>query len=91
LNALYKFGLTIGKTIKDNRIIGTIASFNSDLIKNKYSDYELGELNTKSAITYKDKNLNLTHQEIIKNRQVEIEISNLPTLSQYKKTKQFQD
>ena len=91
LKALYDAGLTIGKTIKDNRIIGTIASFNSDLIKSKYDDCELGELSTKSAITYKDKNLNLSHNDIIKNRQKELENSSLATLSSYRKTKQFQD
>lgn len=89
LSALYKTGLTIGKTIKEGNIIGTIASFNSDLIKNKYNDIELGELNTKSAITYKDKNLNLTHEEIIKNRENEVKNSSLATLSQYKK--QYRD
>ena len=90
LNALYNAGLTIGKTIKEDKIIGTIASFNSELIKNKYQEDELSELKTKSAITYKDKNLNLSHEEIIKKRQDEVLASNLLTLSQHKKTKQFQ-
>lgn len=85
LNALYKTNLTIGKVIKEEKIIATIASFNPDLIENKYDNIELGELNTKSAITYKDKNLNLSHDKIIQNRQKEIENSNLITLSQYKK------
>ena len=43
-------------------------------------------LNTKSAITYKDKNLNLNHSEIIKNRELEVQNSNLETLSHYLKT-----
>lgn len=85
LAALVSAGFIIGKTIKNNKTIGTIASFNSDLIKNKYSKLELEELNTKSAITYKDKNLNLTHEEIIKNREKEILNSNKLSLSQYKK------
>ena len=85
LNALYSANLIIGKTIKRNRVIGTIASFNPDLIKNKYDKIELGELNTKSAITYKDKNLKLTNEEILRNREFEIKNSTLITLSQYKK------
>lgn len=85
LNALIKSGLTIGKTIKENGTIGTIASFNCDLIENQYNEIELGELNTKSAITYKDKNLNLTHNEIIQNRENEMKNSTQITLSQYKK------
>ena len=85
LNALYKKGLTLGKTIKENKIIGTIASYNSELIKNKYDELEINELNTKSAITYKDKDLNLSHNEIMQNRESEIKVSTLITLSQYKK------
>ena len=93
LSALYKANLIIGKVTKENKTIATIASFNPDLIQNKYSEIELGELNTKSAITYRDKNLNLSHFEIIENRKKEVELSLLPTLSQYKKqlTKQFQE
>ena len=89
LNALIKAGLKIGKTIKDDRIIGTVASFNSDLILNNYDEHELGELNTKSAITYKDKDLNLTHEQIILARQTEVEKSTLLSLSQYKKLNNF--
>ena len=85
LKALQNANLIIGKTIKENRIIGTVASFNPDLILNKYNEIELGELNTKSAITYKDKDLNLSHDEIIANRLAEVDLSPLPSLSQYKK------
>ena len=85
LSALVKANLYIGKTIKEGKTIATVASFNPDLIKNKYEEIELGELKTKSAITYKDKDLNLSHQEIVANRQIEIENSTLPTLGQYKK------
>ena len=81
LNALYKTGLILGKTNSNS----TIASFDKNLIKNPLSDFELGELNTKSAITYKDKDLNLLHQEIMLKRSEEINLSNLQTLSQYKK------
>lgn len=85
LNALKQQNLFIGKTIKENRLIGTVASFNQNLIKHPLSKEELGELNTKSAITYKDKDLNLSHDEIIKNRNSEVINSNLITLSKYKK------
>ena len=78
-------GFTLGKTIKNGKLIGTIASFNPDLIKNKYNEIELEELNTKSAITYKDRDFKLTHKEIIENREKEISNSNKITLSQYKK------
>ena len=85
LNALKMAGFVVGKTIKNNKLIGTVASFNPDLIKNKYNEIELEELNTKSAITYKDKDFKLTHKEIVENREKEILNSNKITLSQYKK------
>ena len=85
LNALHLAGFTLGKTIKNGKLIGTVASFNKDLIKNKYNGIELGELNTKSAITYKDKDFKFTHKEIIENREKEILNSDKMTLSQYKK------
>ena len=82
LNALKKCNLIIGKT----NVNSTIASFCSNLILNPLDEYELGELNTKSAITYKDKNLNLTHEEIIRKRLEEVNSSNLKTLSGYYKS-----
>ena len=80
LHALLKSGLTIGRGNNS-----TVASFYNVLIKNPLNEFELGKLNTKSAITYKDKNLNLTHEEIIQQRLEEINSSNLKTLSRYLK------
>lgn len=85
LKALLNTGIKIGKTIKNNKTIATVASYNEKLILNPLDDYDLGMLETKSAITYKDKDLNLTHCEILLNRQKEITSSNLITLSKYKK------
>ena len=82
LNALYKTGLTIGKTEADS----TVASFSKDLIKKPLPEFELGQLKTKSAITYKDKNLDLSHEEIIQQRLEEINSSSLQTLSNYLKS-----
>ena len=81
LCALNKTKITIGKTIKDGKIIGTIASYNSDIILNPLTLPEKEMLKTKSAITYKDPNLSLTSSEIIKNREQELKLSKLPTLS----------
>ncbi len=85
LKALQNAGLFLGKTISENRTIGTIASYDKKLILNPLSDFEIGCLDTKSAITYKDKNLDLTHREIALNRKKEIENSKLMTLSHYLK------
>jgi len=89
LNALYKAGLCVGKNIKNGEYIGTVASFDKNLILNPLNDYELGELQTKSGITYKDKNLNATSKEILDYRKNEVEKSDLITLSKYKKINCF--
>ena len=81
LCALNKTGITIGKTIKEGKTIGTIASYNSDIILNPLTLSEKEMLKTKSAITYKDPLLSLTSAEIIKNREQELKSSKLPTLS----------
>ncbi len=81
LNALFKAGLLIGKSDCNS----TVAAFDKKLIKNPLSDFELGALNTKSAITYKDETLSLTHEEIILKRSEELASSNLQTLSGYNK------
>lgn len=88
LAALVEAGFIIGKTVKNDKIIGTIASFDPDLIENKYSEIELGALKTKSAITYKDRDLNLPNEEIINNRNQEILNSKRISLSHYKKNVQ---
>ena len=91
LKALLNAGLFLGKTLKDNKTIATCASFNKENIINPLNSYELGQLNAKSAITYKDTFLNFTHQKIIENREKELNNSNLITLSHYKKIMQNQD
>lgn len=81
LSALLKSGMKIGKTIKEEKTTATVASFNSELIKNPLSDFEIETLKTKSAITYKDKNLSSSSKEILDYRKKEIENSTLKTLS----------
>ena len=79
----------MGKTLVNDRMTAIVASFNPEMIKIPFSDVELGELNTKSAITYKDKNLDLTHSQIVQNREDEIQASKLDTLSSYKRNQNY--
>ena len=88
LNALNKAGLNLGKTLVDDRMCAIVASFNPEMIKIPFSSEEMGELNTKSAITYKDKNLDLSHEQMVQNREDELHASTLDTLSHYKKSNQ---
>lgn len=85
LNAFFKAKMNIGKTIYDKKTIGSVFSFDKKLLDNPLSDFELETLETKSAITYKDKNLNSTHKKIVELRNKEVEQSKKPTLSSYKK------
>ena len=68
-----------------NNVIGTIASKSKNLINNELSEFDLGLLNTKSGIIYRDENLNADNEVIIKNRDIEVRKSNKISASEYKK------
>ncbi len=89
LAALNQNNLQIGKVFKNSKVIAVIASFNKDLILNPYNELELESLKTKSAITYKDKNLDLDDKTIIKNRNLELQASKRQTLSSFLKENKF--
>ena len=85
-NAMLQAGFYIGNSFNENnKIIGTVASKNSNIIKYKLSDKELGILNTKAGIPYRDADLNLDNYIIKQNRKNEVEISNLESSSKYLK------
>lgn len=86
-NAFITAGFFIGKIYNpiENRFTGTIATKNKSIIKYALSEYELGLLKTKSGIFYRDRNLSAPNEAIIAARKKEVEISNLPSASQYKK------
>lgn len=84
-STLLSAGFHIGCIIKKDKVIGTIASKNNSYIKNKLSEKEIGLLFTKAGIPFRDKNLNLTNDVILKNRDIEVEQSNLETSSKYLK------
>ncbi len=84
-SALVELGFSVGKILVDDSDMGTIASFNSNKIKNKLDSYDLNLIMTKSGITYKDSNLLSTDIEIIKNREKEQVISNRISRTQFSK------
>ena len=75
----------IGNNILNNNCIGTIATKNKLLIKNSLSEKQLGLLNTKAGITYKDNNLCNLNNDIIQRREEEVKISTLESSSKYLK------
>ena len=84
-SALKQLGLYVGKTFINGIDMGTVASFNSDNILNQLSDYDHQLLETRSGITYKDKFLNLSSTDILKNREIEQSNSNLLSHTQFLK------
>lgn len=65
-HAMIEAGFVVGKLFdKNKRHCGTVASVNSSLIKNKLDDYDIGLMNTRAGIYFKDKNLNAEPCEIL--------------------------
>ena len=84
-HAIINAGFYIGNNILNKNCIGTIATKNKLLIKNFLSEKQLGLLNTKAGITYKDKNLCNSNNDIIQKREEEVKISTLESSSKYLK------
>lgn len=85
-NTLKQLGFYVGKTFIDNIDMGTVASFNKDNIINQLSEYDFQLLNTRSGIPYRDNEfLNLSADEIIKNRSYEQKTSLLMSQTQFLK------
>jgi spermidine synthase len=90
-NAFLNSGFFVGKIYSDNykKYSGTIATKKEALIKTHLSEYDLGLIKTKAGIFYRDENLNLSNEAIIRAHNEEVENSNLISSSkfikQYKK------
>lgn len=85
-SALLNTGFFIGNTFdKKRNVVGTIASKNDSLIKNKLTKKQLGLLGTRAGIPFRDANLDLDNYEIINNRKFEVENSTLESSSRYLK------
>ena len=107
-NAFINAGFTVGKIYSESskKFTGTVAlKNNSDLEKlifdhknnnlvkiSKLSEYDLGLIKTKAGIFYRDENLSLDNEAIIKAHEIEVQNSNFMSSSKfikdYKKLKQ---
>ena len=89
-NAFLQNNFYVGKIYNkyENRFTGTIATKNINLLEYHLDDFDLGLIKTKAGISYHDnKDLTLTNNEILENRKLEVENSNLISATQYKKEK----
>ena len=87
-NAFLKHNFYVGKIYNkyENRFTGTVVSKNKNLIDIPLDNFDMGLINTKAGIPYHDnENLSLINKEILDNRKIEVENSNLISATQYKK------
>ena len=62
---------------------GTIVAKNQSLIKYPLSEFDLGLLNTRAGIFYRDENLTSQNEAIINARETEVQNSNKKSATQY--------
>lgn len=76
-NAMLNAGFFVGKIFNEqsNKFTGTIAVKNKSLIKYELSEYDLGLINSKAGIFYRDEKLNGLNEAIIEAREKEVEKS----------------
>lgn len=92
-NAMINAGFFVGKIYNEkiNKFTGTIAVKNKSLIKYELSEYDLGLINSRAGIFYRDENLDLVNEAIIKAHENEVKtsdkISSSKFIKAYKKQK----
>lgn len=86
-NAFLNAGFYVGKifSASSNKFTGTVAVKNKSLIKYDLSEFDLGLIKTRAGIFYRDENLSLDNEAILKAHQIEVENSNLLSSSKYLK------
>lgn len=84
-NAFLHAGFFVGKIYSEElkKFTGTIAVRNKSLIKHELTEYDLGLIKSKAGIFYRDKNLRASDDEILKEHDEEVEVSNLVSSSRY--------
>jgi hypothetical protein len=85
--AMVEAGFFIGGNFneRENKIMGTIATKNPNLIKYPLSESDLGLLKTRAGIFYRDENLTSQNEAIIEFRNLEVKNSTRISSSQYRK------
>ena len=84
-SALLELGFCVGKTFIDKLDMGTVASFDSSLIINHLNNYDLKLISTRSGIPFRDYDLSLSYNQIIKNRDIEMSCSDRVSMTQFLK------
>ena len=84
-NAMLNAGFYVGKVYSDEykKFTGTIAVKNKSLIEHELSEYDLGLINSKAGIFYRDENLTASNSKIIADRELEVENSDKISSSRF--------
>jgi len=87
-NAFIQAGFWVGKIYnpENDKYIGSIATKKLELIKYGLSEYDLGLINTKAGIVYRDENLTLDNEAIIAAHEIDVAMSGLQSSSKFIKT-----
>ena len=87
-NAFIQAGFWVGKIYdkKLDKYIGTVATKKLELIKYGLSEYDLGLINTKAGIVYRDESLSLDNESIIAAHAITVATSALQSSSKFIKT-----
>ncbi len=87
-NAFLNAGFYVGKIYSNSaeKFTGTVAVKNKSLIKYELSEYDLGLMKTKAGIFYRDENLTLDNEAIIKAHDIEVKNSELISSSKFIKS-----
>lgn len=86
-NALLQAGFEVGKIYDKStkKFVGTMAVKNKKLLEYQLDDHDLGLINSKAGICFRDKNLDLDNATIISNRKLDVDRSELISSSQFLK------
>ena len=84
-NAMINAGFFVGKIYNEkiNKFTGTIAVKKKSLIKYELSEYDLGLINSRAGIFYRDENLDLVNEAIIKAHENEVKTSDKISSSKF--------
>ena len=84
-NAMINAGFFVGKIYNPEveKFTGTIAVKNKSLIKYELSEYDLGLINSRAGIFYRDENLDLVNEAIIKAHENEVKTSDKISSSKF--------
>ncbi len=83
---LLELGFYVGKILKEENQIGTIASFNKNKIFDQLSEHDLNLLKTNAGIFYRDSKLNSSNDEILNNRKNELKNSDRISTTKFLKS-----